>query len=206
MKQLHLSTLTLASSLVLFAVALGPPRVASADGGSADTMSLTDEPGNWFKSAITGTPFTVIKPGQKVDFEIDNCCTSTKHTVTLLMKPTGSNVVMDQDQAQRGSLSVDFDLPGVYLFHCKVHPYMTAVIGVTDAAGNVPDVTSAMLPIISHLGLTSLPAETVLGVITTVAATDADKLAKWDIFKRTDQVFPECPASAKSGLIRSLSE
>ena len=124
-------------------------------------MNLTDEPGNWFKSENTGTPFTVIKPGERVDFKINNCCTSTKHTVTLLMKPTASNVVMDQDQAQRGSLSVDFDVPGVYLFHCKVHPYMTAVVGVTDAAGKIPDVTSAMLPFISHLGATSLPAETV---------------------------------------------
>ena len=153
-------------------------------------MNLTDEPGNWFKSENTGTPFTVIKPGERVDFKINNCCTSTKHTVTLLMKPTASNVIMDQDQAQRGSLSVDFDVPGVYLFHCKVHPYMTAVVGVTDAAGKIPDVTSAMLPFISHLGATSLPAETVLSVITTVAATDADKLAKWDIFDRTAQVRP----------------
>ncbi len=156
-------------------------------------MSLTDEPGNWFKSAITGTPFTIIKPGQRVDFKIDNCCTSTKHTVTLLMKPTGSNVVMDQDQAQKGKLSVDFDLPGVYLFHCKVHPYMTAVVGVTDSGGNIPDVTSAMLPFIGHLGVPSLPAETVLGVITTVAATDADKLAKWDIFDRTAEFKPKVP-------------
>ena len=156
-------------------------------------MNLTDEPGNWFKSQNTGTPFTVIKPGERVDFEIDNCCTSTKHTVTLLMKPTASRVVMDQDQAQKGMLSVDFDVPGVYLFHCKVHPYMTAVVGVTDAAGKIPDVTSAMLPFISYLGVTSLPAETVLSVITTVAATDADKLAKWDIFDRTASVKPKIP-------------
>jgi len=52
------------------------------------------------------------------------------------MKPTGSNVVMGQDQAQSGSLSVDFDRPGVYPFHCKIHPYMTAVVGVADASGN----------------------------------------------------------------------
>jgi DNA-binding beta-propeller fold protein YncE len=128
-----------------------------------------------------------------VDFEIDKCCTSTKHTITLLMKPTGSAVVMDQDQAQNGGESVEFDLPGVYLFHCKVHPYMTAVVGVTDAAGKIPDVTSAMLPFIGHLGATSLPAEAVLAVITTVAATDADKLAKWDILDSTARVTPAIP-------------
>jgi len=140
-----------------------------------------------------GTPFTVIRAGERVDFKINNCCTGTKHTVTLLMKPTGSNVVMDQDQAQSGSLSVDFDLPGVYLFHCKIHPYMTAVVGVTDASGNIPDVTSAMLPFIGHMGVNSLPAETVLSVITTVAATDADKLAKWDILDSSAQVIPPVP-------------
>jgi DNA-binding beta-propeller fold protein YncE len=164
-----------------------------ARGDTADTMNLTDEPGNWFKSQLTGTPFTVVEPGDKVDFEINNCCTSTKHTVTLLMKPTGSNVTMDQDDAQRGTLSVEFDLPGVYLFHCKVHPYMTAVVGVTDANGNIPDVTSVMLPFIGHMGVNSLPAETVLSVITTVAATDADKLAKWDILDFSAQVIPPTP-------------
>ena len=82
MNKAKMSSLTLLRSLVLFAVVTGSPRSALADGGTADTMNLTDEPGNWFKSQNTGTPFTVIKPGQRVDFEIDNCCTSTKHTVT----------------------------------------------------------------------------------------------------------------------------
>ena len=80
-----------------------------ADGGAVDTMTLTDEPGNWFKSQITGTPFTAIRAGQRVDFKINNCCTTTRHTVTLLMKPTGSQVALDQDQLQRGTLSATFD-------------------------------------------------------------------------------------------------
>jgi DNA-binding beta-propeller fold protein YncE len=188
MKKLHYLLSTWLTPLVVLAFAAG---AVVAD--TADTYNLTDEPGNWFKSENTGTPFTVIRPGERVDFEINNCCTSTKHTVTLLMKPTGSNVVMDQDQAQRGSLSVDFDRPGVYLFHCKVHPYMTAVVAVTDNAGNIPDVTSAMLPFIGHMGVNSLPAETVLSVITTVAATDADKLAKWDILDSSAQLVPTTP-------------
>ena len=187
------SSLSACLGLLALLALTAVPQTVRAEGGAVDTMSLTDEPGNWFKSELTGTPFTTIGAGQRVDFEIDNCCTSTKHTITLLMKPTGSNVVMDQDQAQKGKLSVDFDLPGVYLFHCKIHPYMTAVVGVTNAAGNIPDVTSAMLPFIGHLGVSSLPAETVLSVITTVAATDADKLAKWDILKSSDQVKPVIP-------------
>ena len=191
--KLNLSLLNCVTMFALLALTVVTPGTVHASGGAVDTMSLTDEPGNWFKSELTGTPFTVIKAGERVDFKINNCCTSTKHTVTLLMKPTGSNVVMDQDQAQSGTLSVDFDLPGVYLFHCKIHPYMTAVVGVTDASGNIPDVTSAMLPFIGIMGVNSLPAETVLSVITTVAATDAYKLAKWEILDSSAQVIPSTP-------------
>jgi hypothetical protein len=67
-------------------------------------MNLTDEPGNWFKSELTGTPFTVIGADERVDFKINNCCTSTKHTVTLLMNPTGSNVVMDLFQTRQAAV------------------------------------------------------------------------------------------------------
>jgi YVTN family beta-propeller protein len=109
------------------------------------------------------------------------------------MKPTGSRVVLDQDSSQNGTLSATFDVPGVYLFHCKIHPYMTAVVGVKNAAGNIPDVTASMLPFIGHLGVNSLPATTVLSVITTIAPTDADKRAKWDILNSTAQMRPRIP-------------
>lgn len=177
----------------LAALLMAVTSAVYADGGAADTMTLTDEPGNWFKSQITGTPFTAIRAGQRVDFKINNCCTTTRHTVTLLMKPTGSQVALDQDQSQRGTLSATFDRPGVYLFHCKIHPYMTAVVGVKDASGNIPNVTSAMLPFIGHLGVNSLPATTVLSVITTIAPTDADKRAKWDILDASAEVRPTTP-------------
>ena len=188
--KLFLSNLTTLALLALTAVV---PGSVHADGGAVDTMSLTDEPGNWFKSTVTGTPFTAIRAGQRVDFKINNCCTSTRHTVTLLMKPAGSRVVLDQDSSQNGTLSATFDVPGVYLFHCKVHPYMTAVVGVKNAAGNIPDVTASMLPFIGHLGVNSLPATTVLSVITTIAPTDADKRAKWDILNSSAQVRPPVP-------------
>lgn len=192
MKKINSSLLTRLGLLALLTLLAAAPRAANAD-GAVDTMNLTDEPGNWFKSEITGTPFTAIRRGERVDFKINNCCTTTRHTVTLLMKPTGSRVVMDQDQSQKGTLSVTFDLPGAYLFHCKIHPYMTAVVGVKDAAGNIPNVTATMLPFIGHLGVNSLPATTVLSVITTIAATDADKRAKWDILDSSAQVRPAVP-------------
>jgi YVTN family beta-propeller protein len=186
------STFLNLTTLALLALVAVTPIEVRAD-GAVDTMSLTDEPGNWFKSAVTGTPFTAIRAGQRVDFKINNCCTSTRHTVTLLMKPPGSQVVLDQDSSQNGTLSATFDVPGVYLFHCKIHPYMTAVVGVRNAAGNIPDVTAGMLPFIGHLGVNSLPAATVLSVITTIAPTDADKRAKWDILDASAQRRPTVP-------------
>lgn len=173
----------------LVSLLLGPLLSA----GEADTMHLTDEPGNWFRSDLTGTPVSVVAPGDRVDFVIGNCCTNTRHTVTLLVKPVASGISMDQDSSQMGKLSVDFDVPGVYVFVCKVHPYMTAVVAVTNAQGEIPDVTSGSLPFIGHLGLGSLPAADVLSVITTVAASDADKQAKWDILGPADEVIPSVP-------------
>jgi DNA-binding beta-propeller fold protein YncE len=164
-----------------------------AFGDAADTMHLTDEPGNWFRSDATGTPLSVIDPGDRIDFKINNCCTSTRHTVTLLVRPEASTITMDQDSSQMGTLSLEFDVPGVYVLVCKVHPYMTAVVAVKDAAGNIPDVTAGSLPFIGHLGVSSLPAGTVLSVVTTVAATDEDKLAKWDILGLDAQVLPPTP-------------
>jgi hypothetical protein len=152
MNELNSALLNL-TRLALLALMTLTPGMVHADGGAVDTMNLTDEPGNWFRSEITGTPFTAIRAGQRVDFKINNCCTSTRHTVTLLMKPAGSRVVLDQDSSQNGTLSATFDVPGVYLFHCKIHPYMTAVVGVKNAAGNIPDVTAGMLPFIGHLGV-----------------------------------------------------
>ncbi len=161
--------------------------------GAADTMHLTDEPGNWFRSDATGSPVSIVEPGDRVDFKIGNCCTNTRHTVTMIVRPEGSTADIDQDSSQMGTLSAEFDLPGVYVIICKVHPYMTAVVAVTDSAGNIPDVTAGSLPYLGHLGVDSLPATDVLAVMTTVAATDADKLAKWDILGPDDVVIPSVP-------------
>ncbi len=161
--------------------------------GASDTFFLTDEPGNWFRSDASGTPVTIVETGDRVDFKIDNCCTNTRHTVTLLVKPVDSSLNLDQDQSQKGTLSATFDQPGVYVFVCKIHPYMTAVVAVQDDTGSIPAVTAGSLPFIGHLGAASLPATTVLSVITTIAPTNAEKTAKWDILGPQSEVFPAVP-------------
>jgi len=162
-------------------------------GEAADIMNLSDQPGNWFRSQATGTPLSVINVGDRVDFKIDNCCTSTRHTVTLLVKPVGSTIALDQDKSQHGTLSLEFDVPGVYVLVCKIHPYMNAVVAVRNGQGQIPNVTAAQLPFIGHLGVQSLPAADVLAVLTTLAASDDDKRAKWDIFTAQDELRPTTP-------------
>src|SRR5690606_31532544 len=104
-----------------------------------------------------------------------------------------SRLRVDQDKSQKGSLSAEFDVPGTYLFVCKVHPYMTGVVLVEDRNGNVPDITSAELPFIGHLGLASMPPAQVAAVTTTIAPDDATKRAKWDLRTVADEHRPSIP-------------
>lgn len=160
---------------------------------AADIMSLSDEPGNWFRSQATNASLSIVNIGDKVDFRISGCCTNTRHTVTLLIKPASSTLAVDQDTSQSGKISAVFDVAGVYVFVCKVHPYMTGVVAVKDTAGNIPNVSAASLPFIGRLGQSSLPAATVLSVLRTLAATDEEKQAKWEISGPADQFFPAIP-------------
>jgi hypothetical protein len=156
-------------------------------------MQLTDTPGNWFRSDASGTPLAVVPVGGRVDF-VAGHLTNTRHTATLVIKPVGSTLSVDQDDSRSGGVaSATFDRPGVYVFICKVHPYMTGVVGVTDAQGNIPPVTREQLPFIGHLGVDSLPASTVLSVLATVAPTDAEKQQKWDLASPIDQFRPPIP-------------
>jgi YVTN family beta-propeller protein len=171
----------------------------SSDSGSGsgdadeDVMELSDEPGNWFRSRRTGTSVTTVPVGGEVTFRAGEL-TNTRHTATLVSAPPGSELAVDQDSSRSGGIdTAEFDVPGVYLFLCKVHPYMTGVVAVPDRDGNVPPVTGEQLPFIGFLGAASLPASTVLAVLPTIAATDAEKLQKWDVSSAEDEVTPPVP-------------
>ena len=111
---------------------------------AAQTVNFiaTDEPGPWFKCVGTygcidagSKSLAIIAPGDAV--QIDNGrgtsnrgtdTTNTVHTFTSLLYPTGAkNMPFDQPEgAFRGTRSVRLHTPGLYVFVCKLHPFMLA--------------------------------------------------------------------------------
>jgi hypothetical protein len=102
----------------------GDPRVI---------FELTDEPGAWFRNAagpVAGfASLAVATPGTEVRFTGKS---NTVHTRTSLIFPTGA-INMPFDTAPRkGSDEVVLHTPGLYVFTCKIHPYMFGAVIVDN--------------------------------------------------------------------------
>ncbi|MFO0700868.1 MAG: hypothetical protein U0236_16720 [Nitrospira sp.] len=113
---------------------MGFTAQALADGSRVE-FELTDEPGAWFRNAagpVAGfQSLAVATPGTEVRFTGKS---NTVHTRTSLIFPTGA-VNMPFDTAPRkGSDEVVLHTPGLYVFTCKIHPYMFGAVIVDDAS------------------------------------------------------------------------
>ncbi len=118
------------------------------------TFEISDEPGSWFRSARGGAivdptgplgaaniktqSLEVIAPGSSVHFVMSD--TNTVHTVTSLLWPSGADegeqhaIPFDQSKAYVGGGIVQLNTPGLYVFTCKIHPYMFGAVIVDDPA------------------------------------------------------------------------
>jgi len=117
------------------------------------TFEISDEPASWFRSArgdaivelskpsAAGSPLQgadiktrsleVISPGSSVNFIMSD--TNGVHTISSLLWPTGAqHMPFDQTSAYRGGGFVTLHTPGLYVFTCKVHPYMFGAVIVDD--------------------------------------------------------------------------
>jgi DNA-binding beta-propeller fold protein YncE len=143
----------------------------SIGGASPDVAEFeaTDDPGSWFK-CVGGTgcvpagtqSLAVIKPGDAVRITI-GAETDTVHTFTSLVYPTGApNMPFDQPAALKKGQSdqVTLSQPGLYVFVCKLHPFMLAAAVVDDPATPGLDVGEN----ISLLSGLSVPSASDLGV------------------------------------------
>jgi DNA-binding beta-propeller fold protein YncE len=130
--------------LVLLGVAIGglglvgETSVPAATASNVKQIDLTDNPGNWFDTGqtIAGTrSLTIVQPGTTVRFNVAKPAAMTVHTATSLLYPTGaSSMPFDQDQAFRGTEDVTLNDPGLYVFLCKLHPFMLGGAIVDDPA------------------------------------------------------------------------
>ncbi len=114
---------------------------ASQPAASTVNFIATDEPGPWFKCVGNGCvpagteSLAIVAPNTVVKIT-NGTQTNTVHTFTSLLYPTGAkNMPFDQPEgAFRGSRTVRLVDPGLYVFVCKLHPFMLAATIVDDPA------------------------------------------------------------------------
>lgn len=117
------------------------------------TFEVSDEPASWFRSArgdaivelskpsASGSPLQgadiktksleVIVPGSSVNFIMSD--TNAVHTISSLLWPSGAeHMPYNQSSAYRGGGFVTLHTPGLYVFTCKVHPFMFGAVIVDD--------------------------------------------------------------------------
>ena len=143
----------------------------------AAVFQLNDGPGPWFRCASgsgcvqAGTQsLAVVSPGSVVRF-IGGSETETVHTTTSLLWPLtaggadADNMPFDQAAAFRGAQKVTLNTPGLYVFVCKLHPFMLAAVIVDDAVTTGLDlgeqvrlVNGLTVPTLSDLGVRLLRA------------------------------------------------
>jgi DNA-binding beta-propeller fold protein YncE len=143
--------------LLITGVLAAPGAVSASD--DRVIFELTDEPGRWFKNtagSIAGTrSLAVTRPGVEVRFTGKS---HTVHTMTSLLFPTGAPGMPFDTDPTKGSRSVVLRTPGLYVFVCKIHPYMLGAVIVDDPATagldlgeNVTLVTGLTVPTSSDL-------------------------------------------------------
>ena len=115
----------------------GGAAADKARGEVTHTFQLTDNPGNWFDTgtSIAGTrSLMVARPGDTIRFEV-GAETNTVHTASSLLYPTGAaHMPFDEPRAYRGVEEVRVTTPGLYVFLCKLHPFMLGAVIVDDPA------------------------------------------------------------------------
>ncbi len=103
-------------------------------------FKVTDIPGHFFDTGveIAGTrSLAIVPPGTQINFlqDIDGVkVAESKHTVTSLIWPSNAlaSERIDQDSANQDNHSVTLATPGLYVYVCKLHPYMLGAVIVDD--------------------------------------------------------------------------
>lgn len=123
------ATILIAGALLLTAAIFARPSMAGADAA----FEVTDDPGRWFRNVagpIGGSQsLAVIQPGGRITLSWKS---KSVHTVTSLIFPTGATGMPFDSGLIKGGGDLILRTPGLYVFVCKVHPYMLGAVIVDD--------------------------------------------------------------------------
>jgi DNA-binding beta-propeller fold protein YncE len=127
--------------ILLSVVAGGSAGGWLAQSGGVVDFIATDDPGPWFKCVGNGCvpagteSLAIVQPNSAVKITVGSQ-TNTVHSFTSLLFPSGAeHMPFDQKEAFRGSSrTVNLKDPGLYVFVCKIHPFMLAAAVVDDPA------------------------------------------------------------------------
>jgi plastocyanin/DNA-binding beta-propeller fold protein YncE len=127
-----------AASAGLFVLAFVGTGFAGSSTANVQAFELADNPGNWFDSGadIAGTrSLAVVAPGDTVSFTVAPPASQELHTATSLLWPENAeNMPFTQPKAFRGTVETELTTPGLYVFLCKLHPFMLGAVIVDDPA------------------------------------------------------------------------
>ena len=176
-------------------------------------FTLNDIPGRWFDAGvnIAGTrSLAIIAPGDTVLF---NQYVESRHTVTSLIWPSNATEfaagrgVIDQDAANTDNHSVVLNTPGLYVFVCKLHPYMLGGVIVDDpntVGFDIGDATNGGANDLHLLGVGDFPSNSDLGLRLLRAFFVVTNPGNWKDYTKVGQVYqplyPDVPVSVTGGV------
>jgi YVTN family beta-propeller protein len=102
------------------------------------TFNLSDESGRWYDTGLEDLEpvlhtrslgVAVAGAPTKVKFSIGEPYTSENHTVSSIVWPEGAKgYPFVQQGALTGDIEAEVNEPGLYVYQCRVHPYMLGAV------------------------------------------------------------------------------
>lgn len=184
------------------------------------TFEISDEPGSWFRSARADTIFSItestksleiIPPGSSVHFIMND--TNAVHTMTSLLWPSDADdrelgdhfmIPFDQTKAYQGGGIVQLDTPGLYVFTCKIHPYMFGAVIVDDPNTEGLDLGDSIDLV---MGVDGLPTQSDLAtrlLRTFFVATSQNNWQDYTSDEPWHINYPDVPVRITGGAVASL--
>jgi hypothetical protein len=211
-----------------FLVAAGLVYGAS-DLGAAEpktvNFDVTDIPGYWFDTG-TGTgnrSLHIINPGDTVTFTqndpVRGRTSESVHTVTSLIFPSAvaESEKLAQPAANYDNHHVKLTTPGLYVFVCKVHPYMLGGVIVDDPNTTTVDKNGKTVPAYDignakggandlHLeGVGDFPSNSNLGLRLLRAFFIVTTPSNWKDYTKVNTqykpVYPAVPVALTNGVV-----